>query len=254
MTRRLRVECPGAPAFASGRRPLRILAVSDEPDPALANPANRSALAPVDLVVGCGDLEPDALAFVIDAFDAPSIHVRGNHDGGIGWAAGEHRLPAEAVTGVPVRMPGPDRGAGPVVIPLAWPGAQGARQRRDEGAAWRHVLGATVRCAMPGRGSGPLVVVSHAAPLGAGDATDDYHRGFRAYRWLMDRAHPVLWLHGHTPLAAAPWLVRCGATTLVNVTGSVLVELVQASPGSSGGSAGSGGSGGSAEGEAPPRE
>ena len=31
------------------------------------------------------------------------------------------------------------------------------------------------------------------------------HRGFRAYRWLLERTRPVLWLHGHTPLASVPW-------------------------------------------------
>jgi hypothetical protein len=36
----------------------------------------------------------------------------------------------------------------------------------------------------------------------------------------------MLWLHGHTSLAANPeWRVKWGATTLVNVTGAVLVEL-----------------------------
>ena len=72
----------------------------------------------------------------------------------------------------------------------------------------------------------PFLVISHAPPLGAGDAADPYHRGFRAYRWLLEHARPVLWLHGHSPLASVPWLVTRGSTTLVNVTGAVLIELV----------------------------
>ncbi len=36
----------------------------------------------------------------------------------------------------------------------------------------------------------------------------------------------MLWLHGHTSLAAAPdWRVEWGATTLVNVSGAVLIEI-----------------------------
>jgi hypothetical protein len=66
------------------------------------------------------------------------------------------------------------------------------------------------------------------APEGAGDVTTDaYHRGFRAYRWLLDRTRPPLWLHGHTTTALVPeLLVSAGSTTVVNVTGAVLVELL----------------------------
>jgi hypothetical protein len=54
-----------------------------------------------------------------------------------------------------------------------------------------------------------------------------YHRGFRGYRWLMDRLAPPLWLHGHTPLAAtSDWCVEVGRTTLINATGAVVVELL----------------------------
>jgi Icc-related predicted phosphoesterase len=75
--------------------------------------------------------------------------------------------------------------------------------------------------------SDPIIVLSHAPPSGAGDGPDAYHLGFRAYRWLLDSFHPPLWLHGHVTTASVPSLnVSLGRTTLVNVTGSVLVELV----------------------------
>jgi Icc-related predicted phosphoesterase len=73
-----------------------------------------------------------------------------------------------------------------------------------------------------------LIVLSHVPPLGVGDvSTDPYHRGFRSYRWLLDRVEPVLWLHGHTPLAATrEWKVQVGRTTIVNVTGAVIIDLL----------------------------
>lgn len=225
MTRRLRVEWPDRQLFAGGRDAVRILAVSDEMDPGLAWSENRDALGTIDMVVGCGDLGPASLAFVIDAFGAPSIHVRGNHDTGGGWDRDVHLLPGAARSGVPIRS---ILAAGPgiEVLPLGWAGARGVTARRDEGAAWRHVVGGLARRGVRGRIGRAFMVVSHAPPLGAGDAPDPYHRGFRAYRWLLERARPVLWLHGHSPLASVPWLVTCGSTTLVNVTGAVLVELV----------------------------
>jgi len=227
--RRLRVGWPERGLFGGGRDAVRILAVSDELDPALGWSENRDALGRVDLVVGCGDLEPDSLAFVMDAFAAPSLYVRGNHDTGVGWARGVQRLPAVAPSGVSIR-PARSAGVDVEVLPLGWAGARGAFARRDEGAAWRHALGWSTRRFLRGRADRPFLVVSHAPPLDAGDAADPYHRGFRAYRWLMDRTRPILWLHGHTPLAGVPWLVTCGPTTLVNVTGAVLIELVPAAP------------------------
>ncbi len=225
MIRRVRVEWPDRRLFAGGREAVRLLAVSDAVDPALAWSANRDALGRIDLVVGCGDLEPDALAFLIDAFAAPSVHVRGNHDAGSGWVSGAHLLPKEARSGVPICLSIVRSGA-IEVVPFGWAGAANTPARRDEAVAWRHVLGAVARRAVRRRTSRPFIVISHAPPLGAGDAADPYHRGYRGYRWLLERTRPVLWLHGHTPLASAPWRLTCGRTALVNVTGAVLVELV----------------------------
>ena len=70
-------------------------------------------------------------------------------------------------------------------------------------------------------------MISHVPPRGAGDTPSDvYHAGYEAYRFLVDRLRPPLWLHGHTNLAAVTdWTAGHGPTTLVNATGSVLVEV-----------------------------
>ena len=213
MTRRLRVEVAGSSPDA---RPIRILALSDEPDRALDDVRNRDALGRIDLVVGCGDLRPDRLCPAFDSFDAPCIYVRGNHDTGAAWSAGARDLPEEPPSGLPLRR------AGLRLVPLAWPHPYGDAARRDEWLAWRHVVSARLRRA---GGREPLVVFSHAAPLDVGDGADDYHRGFRGYLWLLDSARPALWLHGHPPFAGDAWWTKRGATTVVNVTGSVLIEL-----------------------------
>lgn len=224
MTRRLRVPWPDPRPFHDGRETFRLLAVSDEPDPALAEPSNRQALGHVDLVLGCGDLEPDQLQFVADAFVAPLLYVRGNHDRGLGWRAGRQRLPDPLPDGRYT-----DEGGIPV-IGLSWPGVERSLGARDESAAWFQVartgIASLLRVA-----ERAVIVISHAPPEGFGDVGGDaYHRGFAAYRWLMERLRPPLWLHGHTPVAAAPdWRCESGRTTLVNVTGAVLVELVPAS-------------------------
>ena len=217
---------PDAEAFLSrDGRPIRILAVSDESDPALDSEATRRGLEPLDMIVGCGDLEPPYLAFLADAFGVPLLYVRGNHDVGSSWGATEREaLPEPMADGRIQEEAGirllPFSGA-PRYAPHGRPGAE---QQVSGSTMWRRVLGAWPRAAL----HRPLLVVSHAAPRGLNDAADHAHRGFASFRWLVDRLAPTLWLHGHTALVRRgidARSVRHAGTLLVNVTGATLVEL-----------------------------
>ena len=218
MTRRLRISWPDDHPFERHPAPIRILAASDEADRSLDDERNRASLGRVDLVVGCGDLSPEQIGFLGDALGAPVIFVKGNHDRGGAW-----RNPAH----VPTPARGIDaRSLAPIpLLALPWPGREADAARRSESQGWAQVLLAAGPWLL--RRPGPSIVVSHAPPLGANDnPADPYHRGFAAYRFLLDRVRPQLWLHGHAALAeASSWHCREGATTLVNVTGSVLVEI-----------------------------
>jgi uncharacterized protein len=221
VTRRIELVWPDPRPFV-GRdgRPIRILASSDEIDPALDHAVNRTALGAIDLIVACGDLSPERVAFLGDAFRRTLVYVRGNHDHGGPW-----RSP----TDVPLEASGIDERSLPGVnlLGLGWPGLSGDDPaRRDEGAAWRQVLGA-LKLGLLLPPAGPWLVFSHAPPRGAGDTPDDpYHVGFAAYRTVLDQLRPRLWLHGHTTRASQRTpIVEHGSTTLINVTGSFLVEL-----------------------------
>ena len=220
MIRRLEVAWPDARPFRErGGRPLRLLATSDEFDPAFEERENRESLGLIDLVVGCGDLSPDRLSFIADAFHAPLVYVRGNHDRGDRWPD---------LGTLPVPSAGLDRRSlqGLPLLALPWPGRAMGAARRDEAAAWRQALRPTTAALV--RRTGPCLVFSHVPPRDVGDTpSDPYHRGFGAYRFVLDRLAPPLWLHGHTAMAAsADWRVQRGPCTVVNVTGAVLVELV----------------------------
>jgi len=216
VTRRLTVPWPDARAFA-GRdgAPIRVLAASDDADPALDHERNRADIGPVDVVIGCGDLPADYLAFLADAFRAPLVRVLGNHD----------RLEVDAETGVLVAEPVRSAVVRVSPVPIAglsWPGTP---PRRSELTAWRQSIAVGLRALRGGRRP---IVASHIPPRGAGDvATDGYHHGSPAYRWLLDMLRPPLWLHGHTPLAGVTtWRLDHEGSAVVNVTGSVVIELV----------------------------
>ncbi len=224
MTLRLSVRWPDPAPFAGRHRPIRILAVSDDLDPSLDHQVNRDALLPVDLIVGCGDLDAGELCFLGDAFRAPLVYVLGNHDRGARWAQDAPELPA------PLGRVATELGL--TIVGLSWPGQArpGQHARRDGVAAWMQLLSVAFHVfaeRLQRRRSSPCLVVSHAPPEGLGDGPDAYHRGFAAYVRLLRLLRPPLWLHGHThPASADRRRVDAGRTTLYNVTGSVLVELL----------------------------
>ena len=225
MVRRLTIDWPDPTPFAArGGAPIRWLAVSDDPDPALDHAANREGLGTLDTIVGGGDLEPDYLGFLADAFAVPLVFVRGNHDRGGRWAeSADASAPGPLASGRIHRLDGLP------VAALEWPGLRHGDRRRHDSSAWADAVRVGWRRLLGLRGMdrGPLVVLSHAPPRGLGDRTaDPYHVGFAGYRWLLDRCRPPVWLHGHVPPASVEgWRVEHDETTVVNVTGSVLVEI-----------------------------
>ena len=222
MTDRLRVCWPDPAAFAGrGGRPIRILAISDEPDPSLDSAATREGLGEIDLVIGAGDLQPEYLSFIGDAFGAPVRYVRGNHDVGSAWAHTERKLlPEPMPDATPV-----DEGGLRIIGFSGSPTYSGRGLEIGGGQMWGKVILAWLRNAR----ARPVLVVSHAPPRDVNDDTDRAHRGFPAFRWLTGRLEPPLWLHGHTALVRRGIDGRSAThagTLFYNCTGATLIELV----------------------------
>jgi uncharacterized protein len=226
VTDRLRVAWPDFDAFADrDGRPIRILAISDEPDPSLDSAATRDGIGEIDLIIGAGDLQPEYLSFVTDAFHAPLRYIRGNHDVGAAWAdTGRRLLPQPIPDGTIVTE------AGLRIVGFSGSPTYSGRGMEVSGPgmwaraslAWLRTLGAR-----------PLLVVSHAPPRDVNDDTDLAHRGFTSFRWLARRLTPPLWLHGHTALVRRGIDERCetyAGTLFYNCTGATLIELHPAGP------------------------
>ena len=221
MTDRLTLTWPDpAPFVSRGGRPIRILAVSDEPDPTLESAVTRERIGAVDMVIGAGDLEPDYLSFVTDAFDAPLRYIRGNHDVGSAWSATRRTLLPEPMPDGRVVEEDGLRLLGFSGSPIY---SEGEMQVSALGM-WARVI----RSSSGAQRARPLLVVSHAPPRDLNDDDDRAHRGFTAFRWLVDRLTPPLWLHGHTALVRRGIDDRCAkhnGTLFYNCTGATLIEL-----------------------------
>jgi hypothetical protein len=232
VTTHLQIAWPDERLFAArGGRPFRILAVADEVDESLDSMATRQRLGALDLLVGCGDLPVDYLQFVTDAFNAPLVYVRGNHDVGGSWATGDAtglHLPEPMADGVP------ETDGGLTLVGFnGIPFHGGGGLQRSDVTIWRAALRAWTRLRLAG-GQLPVLPISHVAPRGINDGPDRMHRGSVPLRWLANRLRPPLWLHGHTTLVTRRLedrAVRRNGTIFYNAAGATVVELLP--PGSS---------------------
>ncbi len=67
---------------------MKILTVSDHVEPSLYEQYQADRFPGINLILGCGDLPPEYLTFLVTRFNAPLFYVRGNH----GIRPGGYRL------------------------------------------------------------------------------------------------------------------------------------------------------------------
>lgn len=196
---------------------MKILAVSDEEEPALWDYYVPRRLKEYDLILACGDLKAEYLRFLVTMGRAPLLYVHGNHDESYLYDAPEgcDCLDDHFVLYNGLRILG-----------------LGGSLRYREGAFQytetqmrRRIsrLGALLR-----RYQGVDIVISHAPPRGLGDQEDPAHRGFICLRTLIERWQPAYLIHGHIHLRYDRSLPReqlCGSTRVVNASGHYCFEL-----------------------------
>lgn len=201
---------------------MKILTVSDEVVPFIYHASARERFADVDLVLGCGDLPPSYLEYIVSTLDVPCFYVPGNHDA----------KPEETDYGKTLETPpGCVSLDGRVVrhggLVLAGLGGSlwynGGKYQYTQRTMMARVYALLPKILWYRRlnGYGLDVLISHAPPAGVNDGTGA-HAGFKALRWLIQRFPPRYHIHGHIHLnyrMNAKVETRVGDTLVINTCG-----------------------------------
>jgi len=166
---------------------LRILTVSDRVEPVLSDREAPSRFPGVELILSCGDLPPEYLSFLRAIFGVPLYYVLGNHD--IRYEStrplGCMDLHAKLVRSQGIRLLGLEGSR--------W--YNGGPQQYSDREMKRIIWGLRPKLWI---GKGLDIILTHAPPRHIHDEEDQCHRGFRSFRWLVDKYSPRYFIHGHT--------------------------------------------------------
>ena len=148
--------------------------------------AGKKRFKDIDVIISCGDLPPEYLSLLLNAFNAPLYYVSGNHDirnrGNLPQGGFDLHGRLEKIKG------------------LRFLGLEGSHWYN--GGLYQYTeaqMGAVIRRLRPKIWwhKGIDVVVTHAPPRHIHDAEDLCHRGFKSFRRLIDKYHPKYFIHGH---------------------------------------------------------
>lgn len=194
---------------------VKVLAVADEEAPAIQA---RVGDLRVDLLLAAGDLQWDYLESLASALGVPAAFVPGNHDPRIG------RGTATGPRGV-VNLDGQSLVLGGLRI-----AGLGGCVRYNDGAhqyTQKEYDSRARRLVKSVRKAGPVdVLLTHAPPLGLGDAPDPSHLGISALHDVLGTLRPSWHLHGHIhPYGMHKPDRQFGPTTIRNVIPWQLIDI-----------------------------
>ena len=165
---------------------MKILAVSDRESPYYWDYFEQKKLDGIDLILSCGDLDPEYLSFLATFSRGPLLYVHGNHDGKYA------ELPPEGCICIDnkiyvyqgIRILG--LGGSMRYCPGEYQYTEWEMKKR------------LMRMKLPLLlNHGFDILMTHAPAYQLGDGDDLPHRGFQVFRTLLDDYQPRYFVHGH---------------------------------------------------------
>lgn len=196
---------------------MKILLISDVESLALWDYFDSRRLDGIDLILSCGDLDPQYLSFLATFSHGPVLYVHGNHD------AAYKKTPPEGcicVDGALYDFHG-FRILGLGGSMRYKPGPHQYTEKQMQLRALK--LWPKIRSH-----HGFDLLLTHAPAYGQGDTEALPHRGFSTFLTLMDKYHPAYHIHGHVHLnydPLAPRIRQYGETTIINAYERYILEF-----------------------------
>lgn len=165
---------------------MKVLSISDYVEPSLYHKFDAKQFSDMDLILSCGDLPPEYLSFLAGALNVPLFYVCGNHD--IRYAS----KPPAGCTNIHACLVTTQ---GYTILGLEgshW--YNGGPYQYTPNQMWKTVLGLVPSLWWH---KGVDIIITHAPPRHIHDEEDLCHRGFKSFRWLIDRYSPRYFIHGH---------------------------------------------------------
>jgi uncharacterized protein len=177
---------------------MLFLTISDEVVPAIYSLNIKERFRGIDGVLGCGDLPPYYLEFIVTMLAKPCFYIDGNHNAVEYTDEGPELLAPRGCILL--------EGRSVLHAGLLIAGLGGClRYNQEAGAQYTeaqmmaHVWKLAPRLLLNRLRYGRHldIMLTHAPPFGIHNGPDRPHRGFQAFLRLMDLFHPRYLIHGH---------------------------------------------------------
>lgn len=165
---------------------MKILAIADKESRYYWDFYEQGKLDGIDLIISCGDLDPNYLSFLTTFTPAPVLYVYGNHDKHYDKTPPDGCICIEDDIYVHegVRILGLGGSVRYNMGPHQFTQKEMfERVRKLWFKLWRH--------------KGFDILVAHSPAYGVGDGEDHAHQGFEAFIPLLEKYKPKYFMHGH---------------------------------------------------------
>ncbi len=165
---------------------MKIMAMADVESTYIWDHYQKGMFDGIDLILSAGDLNPRYLTFIETLSNVPLLYVHGNHDEKYRYDKPEGCICIDDDLYI-------HNGIRILGLGGCMRYRPGAHQY-TEGEMRRRILRMTLKLKRYG---GFDILLPHAPLAGFHDAEDPCHRGFEAYRKLLEQYHPEYFIHGH---------------------------------------------------------
>lgn len=172
---------------------MKILAISDTESKLLWDHFDKKYLNGIDLILACGDLDPEYLSFLATFSPGPVLYVHGNHDGRY------EKTPPEGCICIEDKIY-VHKGVRILGLGGSMRYKPGPHQYTESQMFMRSLK---LWPALKLKG-GFDILLTHAPAKGQGDLKTLPHQGFGTFVTLMNQYRPAFHVHGHVHMNYAP--------------------------------------------------